>query len=1379
MDIPPSLLGHAPYPGLRPFRSDETGIFFGREAQVDALLEKLDHARFLAVIGPSGCGKSSLVRAGMIPALETGLLSRAGVRWRVATMRPGERPLRRLAEALDAASAPGLEPEPEAVAFLHATLRRGPRGLVEILHDTPLPERTNLLLLVDQFEEIFRYRQQGDSDEADAFVALLLATAAQQDVPVYVVITMRSDFLGDCAVFRGLPEAINAGLFLTPRLTREQRREAIIGPAMVFGGQVEPALVNRLLNDTGEELDQLPLLQHVLMRMWTRAHEAVQAYYDTSQPAHAWRDAADLAAGVTLTLDDYEQVGGLAQALSNHADEAYETLDAEQRRIAAVLFRCLSERSPTQRDTRRPVQLGAVAAVAGVPPAQVAAVADVFRQPDRSFITPSADVILYPDTVLDISHESLIRQWQRLNAWADQEAEAAETYRRLAQTARLWKRGQAALWSTPDLENALAWKERERPTSTWAARYGEDFALAMEFLDASEYQRLEEQQREEAARQSKLRQVRRQLALALVGLCIAVGLAFWAMQERQRAGEARNAAEQALAATTQARAEAERDRAHAERSAQAEAGARSEAEKRQTEAESARAQAEQHRRAAIVQVLVAQALRRQDERGALLARQAYLFNEQGRGRALPQIDAALRAVLDTRYFSHTLHFPASTQFLNSADKQKLVVIDSDGTLQLWDLRQLNATPTVLRGPEKLQFDFSSLHPDGQTLATVYLDPTKLGPHGFGGQVLIWDLRQPQASPTVLGDDTQRFMSVKFSPDGQTLAAGTVDVQMSRGPDRQQSRVFLWSWGQPGTAPTVLDVPGSFVVPFLEFSPDSQTLAAISPSPSTAALGGRAGTLRLWDVRHPEAAPTVFGSAEDLVVSVVLSDDGHTLVTRHTESQKLSVVGMDFQKLGWQLFGSTIQVRDLQQRAANPLVLRSPEAFFSSMDLSPDGQTLATGSNTGSVRLWDLRQPDVPLTVLDTQEVQVGGLTFSPDGNTLISTDQANTLRVWEMLQANPTFTVLRGHTDAVSSVAFSPDGHTLVSGAKDHTVRLWDLRQPDSAPTMLSDYKAPVLSVALSPDGQWLATGGLAEVRAMRTPGFGNVLWLWDLRQPHPTPTILSGPGGPVSTVAFSPNGEWLAATILDIVKASAGNNTGSVRLWDLHQLEATPIVLDIPETLVTAVAFSPDSQHLATSSAGGPVRLWYVHQRDIIRSFPGDSNKVVTLSVAFSPDGQRLAFGDSDGMVRLWDLRQPEAAPVVLSGDGVPVYTVTFSPDNQRLAAGSLNNTARLWNLHQLEVPPIILRGHTGPVFSVAFSPDGQRLATGSHDKTIRLWQVHTTHLADVVCERVWRNLTLDEWRQFIGADIPYERTCPNLPIHPSALEAGQEQTKPGHGGG
>ena len=173
------------------------------------------------MVGPSGCGKSSLVRAGLIAALETGFLADAGAGWRIAEMRPGDRPLARLAAALLAPSALGPERGMDAseVAIGHAMLRRGPLGLVEILRETQLPARENLLLLIDQFEEIFRFREQGSAADADAFVALLLASFAQREVPIYVVLTMRSDFLGDCALFTGLPEAINDGQYLTPRLS--------------------------------------------------------------------------------------------------------------------------------------------------------------------------------------------------------------------------------------------------------------------------------------------------------------------------------------------------------------------------------------------------------------------------------------------------------------------------------------------------------------------------------------------------------------------------------------------------------------------------------------------------------------------------------------------------------------------------------------------------------------------------------------------------------------------------------------------------------------------------------------------------------------------------------------------------------------------------------------------------------------------------------------------------------------------------------------------------------------------------------------------------------------------------------------------------------
>src|SRR5439155_5120677 len=228
----------------------------------------------------------------------------------------------------------------------------GPIGVVEALLETPLPADTNLLILVDQFEEIFRFEREGGRDEADAFVSLLLATSRQREVPVYVVITMRSDFFGDCAIFEGLPEALNESQYLTPRLTREQRRDAIVGPARIFGGDVAPDLVNRLLNEMGTDPDQLPLMQHLLMRMWT------------------WREGAAAKSGSAdtekepvreLIFADCDAVGGLNHALSRHADEAFAELDHRQQTIAETLFRSLSERAPGNRDIRRPTPAGEMA----------------------------------------------------------------------------------------------------------------------------------------------------------------------------------------------------------------------------------------------------------------------------------------------------------------------------------------------------------------------------------------------------------------------------------------------------------------------------------------------------------------------------------------------------------------------------------------------------------------------------------------------------------------------------------------------------------------------------------------------------------------------------------------------------------------------------------------------------------------------------------------------------------------------------------------------------------------------------------------------------------------------------------------------------------
>jgi phospholipase C len=430
-----------PFPGLRPYEETDTTWFFGRGQEINDLLKRLRRVRFLAVVGPSGFGKSSLVKAGLLPAVRDGYLDAS---WRIAKLTPGNHPLDNLAAAFSLAlSCDARE--------LRSQLDRGPIGLAETIQSNGLPSETNLLVVVDQFEELFQFVQRKGEpaqDEAKAFLRLLLTLAASNTVPLYIVITMRLEWLSECATYLGLSEAINEGIYLVPQMSRRQFQQATLGPIEAAKGSITTMLLDRMLNDLDGRTDQLPVLQHALMRMWQR-HKR----------------------GEPLDVASYEEIGTLSSSLSKHAEEIYSGLGQEGQKAAEALFRAITQVIKNRR-LRKPMPLGEIVDTTGAPIDQLKKVVEAFAKEGRSFLVTSA-VTLDRDSIIDISHEALIRQWSTLSKWVDDEAEIFSRVNRLEEIATEWDRGRrtnsALLYRGPVLKKAQELRPRLKADSICAA----------------------------------------------------------------------------------------------------------------------------------------------------------------------------------------------------------------------------------------------------------------------------------------------------------------------------------------------------------------------------------------------------------------------------------------------------------------------------------------------------------------------------------------------------------------------------------------------------------------------------------------------------------------------------------------------------------------------------------------------------------------------------------------------------------------------------------------------------------------------------------------------------------------------------------------------
>jgi len=470
-----------PYPGLRPFERDDAHLFFGREKPVRELVALLARHRFLSVVGVSGSGKSSLVKAGLLPALHLGAMGEEFPDWRVAVMTPAGDPLGELCRALSSGKALG--PEPECRALLESTSR----GLIERTLRAGLEDGAHLLVVVDQFEEIFRYRKdRAEGPEQSArFVRLLLEATEEKEKwsRIYVLLTMRSDFLGECAEFHDLPQAMNQCQYLVPRMTRDERRDAIEKPARAAGAEIEAILVDRLLSDAGDDAGQLPVLQHALNRTFAEFEKAGGAG--------------------AIALDHYEAAGKLEDALNRHADSLLDAPADPDGGWTVRVFRCLTTVEGGRR-VRRPTPLSLLYRVvgAGDDEKQEMVLKVIGRYSDPG---PSMLSLKGPDhageTIADISHESLISKWKNLARWVDAETEAVRVYQAAADDVSHFA-GAGAQWRGTKLDKALVYLDPEHGiwNEAWAARLkaGASYQQVCNFLNGQQADQEKEERDKEA-----------------------------------------------------------------------------------------------------------------------------------------------------------------------------------------------------------------------------------------------------------------------------------------------------------------------------------------------------------------------------------------------------------------------------------------------------------------------------------------------------------------------------------------------------------------------------------------------------------------------------------------------------------------------------------------------------------------------------------------------------------------------------------------------------------------------------------------------------------------------------------------------------------------
>ncbi len=1202
-----------PYKGLRAFQTADARDFFGREKLVQRLVQRMSghtaQSRFLAVVGPSGSGKSSVVKAGLVPALWRGDLPGAE-HWFIVDMIPGAHPLDELEIALTRVAA-------DQASNLREHLERDTRGLARVAGLILPDDGSELVIIVDQFEEVFALVER--EDQRAQFLNLLHTAATDPRSRVRVVITLRADFYDRPLHYPQFGELVRTCMETVMPLSADELETAITRPAARVGVSFEPGLVSTIIGDVHFQPGALPLLQYALTELFEQR------------------------ANRTLTYQAYEALGGATGALTKRAEELYFEQDADGQKIVRQMFLRLVTLGEGAEDTRR-----------RVPRSELLAIAPDEDRMDEVIDTYAAYRLLTLDhdpatrrPTVEIAHEAILSEWERLHAWLDESRHDIRQQRLLATATTDWQhagRDPSYLLHGSRLEQFEGWaaetslalthEEQEYLATSVAARQQREesererhaYELSLARQAAESAQQAEALQRQSANRLQYL------VAGLAVFLAVAVALSIFAFRKEGEANASRKRAEReadvnhSLVLAASAREEAEVGRGDLALALALEA-----------------AQIDQPPvdiKTTLANIALSAGTRLVLE-GHLGEVRAVAFSPDGRallsaGCAQPSSEdgACARSELILwevsggtiqRRWEGPSGWINAVAFDPAGDDSTSIAISasSDGTLAAWD---------TLTGQEVYNL---AGHTGAVNDVLFVPGRNEILSASEDGTAILWDADSADVILRLEGH-TAPVNTVDSSPDGLRAITASSDGT-------------IIEWDIDPASPTYGNAIQQFKghkaeVTGAAYLADGTMILSYSPDLS----------FRLWDAQTgTEIRQRTIGA---FGIPMAISPNNHTVLFALEEY--LYIWNID---VWWQ----------------DQLMIGHTQLVWN-VAFSSDGRLAATASSDGTIRVWNIdAQEEIQRYSLD---VPAFALEVSADGSHVIVGEGSREGNLWviDAASGNVTHTIAgQGLTVAPGAIALDPSGRTALAAtletnslSRETRLTLWDL---DSG-TVIHDFAAqefPWRSAAFSPDGRL----ALAGTQDFSDEDLGGELFLLDIEAGQIIQQFETTQD--ITSIAFSRDG----------TQAVSGScYFSSVTLWNIDDGQAIRSFPDQP-ACVLGVIYGPDESTIITASNDGSIAEWNVATGEKVRQFVGHDGPV--WSLALGPNQRTLASGSSDGSVILWDYATGDLFHH-FEGHLGWIFDVEFSADGESLYSASADGTVRVWRTGNWELDDLLAWVHT-----------------------------------------------------------------------------------------